>query len=262
MTEEEAIDKLTRSGIGSLIKWAAPVAFTRTAQDYDDDAGHDQSIIGGHNFVYIRNLLDRGSGNGRYAQGPDTTGDGDDYLSRGIPPEAFLSMPSIPPGLIARSDYQQSPGWASGDLRVLLQSYKLGNIDKIRWVRPAKRKVATQRFAADIPLFEDEDFGLQSLPGIPDDDNFEGTTLVIAHASNPLSGQFELFVGLSKNPLYRGDSCWHWRQRLLSGGAPTTGLTAPTSRDMPGNAPTGEAEEIPVRLRQPRKRGTVDDSNE
>ncbi|GAB3606745.1 hypothetical protein GCM10027413_21540 [Conyzicola nivalis] len=260
ITENEALDHLADSGLAAVIKWAAPVAFARTAQDFDEDAGHDQSIVGGHNYVYIRDLLDRSTGNGRYIRGADVTGLGEDFVSRGISAQAFATMPALENGSIVRSDYQQSPGWASGDIRLLIQSYKLGQIDKIRWMRPAKKRVAGQQFLTSVPLFEDEDMGLQSLPGIPDDDEFDGSTLIAAHASNPITGQFELYVGQSKNPAYRGDGCWHWRQPLLRGGQHPLDLRAPASPDMPGNAPTGVVEEISVTVRAERRGKTADGS--
>jgi hypothetical protein len=259
ITENDALDQLAQSGLAAAIKWAAPVAFARTAQDFDEDAGHDQSIIGGHNYVYIRDLMDRSTGNGRYARGTDVTGLGDDFVSRGIPVQAFATMPGFEDGSIVRSDYQQSPGWASRDVRLLIQSYKFGSIDKIRWVRPTKKRVAGQQFLASVPLFEDEDMGMQSLPGIPNDE-FDGTTLIAAHASNPVTGQFELFVGQSKNPAYRGDSCWHWRQPLLRGGQPPLGVSAPALPDLPGIAPSGVADEISVTVRSERRGETANGS--
>jgi hypothetical protein len=258
ITENEALDQLAASGLATVIKWAAPVAFARTAQDFDEDSGHDQSIIGGHNYVYVRDLMDRSTGNGRYARGADVTGLGDDFVSRGIPAQALTTMPNLENDSIVRSDYQQSPGWAAGNIRLLIQSYKFGKIDKIRWVRPAKKRVAGQQFRTSVPLFEDEDMGLQSVPGIPDDDGFDGTTLIAAHASNPITGQFELYIGQSKNPAYRGDSCWHWRRLLLRDGQSPLDLRAPASPDLPGIAPTGVADEISVTVRTDRKGTTAD----
>lgn len=96
----------------------------------------------------------------------------------------------------------------------------------------------------------DEDFGLQTVAGIPGDDDFEGVTFVAAHSYEPFTGRFELYIGQSKNPEFRGDSCWHWRRLLLDGG------TAPelTERGLfpvlPGGAPSTQVEEIAVRLKK------------
>ena len=52
--EDDALESLDRSGLLKVLEWAAPVAFARTGQDYDEEAGHDQMIIGSLNFVYLR----------------------------------------------------------------------------------------------------------------------------------------------------------------------------------------------------------------
>lgn len=251
--EDDALESLDRSGLLKVLKWAAPVAFARTGQDYDEDAGHDQTIIGVHNFVYLRDLLDRATANGRYTLPDGANNLGEDILGRGITPEAWRAMPQLPPGRVSRSDYKQSPGWAADGYRVLLQSFKYGDIDHIKWGErsEAKRCVASQSFITQDTLFTDEDFGLQAVAGIPGDDDFEGVTLVAAHSYEPLTGRFELYIGQSKNPEFRGDSCWHWRRLLLDAG------TAPglTGRGLfpvlPGGAPSTQVEEIAVRIKKP-----------
>lgn len=252
-SEEEALESLDRSGLLNVLMWAAPVAFARTGQDYDEDAGHDQMIIGVHNFVYLRDLLDRATANGRYILPDGANNLGEDILGRGITPEAWRAMPQLPPGRVSRSDYKRSPGWAADGYRVLLQSFKYGGIDHIKWGErsEAKRCVASQSFITQDTLFTDEDFGLQTVAGIPGDDDFEGVTLVAAHSYEPLTGRFELYIGQSKNPEFRGDLCWHWRRLLLDGGtAPglTGGVLFPV---LPGGAPSTQVEEIAVRIKKP-----------
>ena len=253
-TQDDALANIAASGLAAVLKWAAPVAFARTREDYDEDAGHDQFIIGGHNFVYLRDLLDRATSNKRFAVNLDSTGSGDDVLSRGITAAAFATMPVIEPGLIVRKDFEQSPGWAAGDIRVLLQSFKYGQIDRIQWARPAKKKVANLHFLTSVPLFDDEEFGLDPQLGIPDDDDFAGTTLVGAHSFDPATGQYELFVGQSKLTRYRGDLPWHWREPLLLGGMGPSATIVETEPTMPGSAPSGNADEIVVQVKQDKRR--------
>lgn len=250
--EDEALESLNQSGLLKALTWAAPVAFARTGQDYDEDAGHDQMIIGMHNFVYLRDLLDRATSNGCYALAEGVGGLGEDVLERGITPEARRSMPELLPGTIARSDYKGSPGWAADGYRVLLQSVKYGEINRVKWGQrsEAKRRVASQSAIAPDALFSDEDFDLQRIAGIPGDDDFDGVTLVAAHSYDPITGKFELHIGQSMNPQFRGDSCWYWRHQLLDGGTSPelTGQRVPPV--LPGDAPSTRAEEIEVRLRK------------
>lgn len=261
MGETEALEVFRSTGLEPALAWAAPIAFAQTAEDYDEDRGHDQFIIGGHNFVYLRDLIDRCTANGKYVLAKDAPSTGRDILARGISASDFANMPTISPGQVARSDYDNSPGWASGGLRVVLQSFRFGRVDRIKWARPAKRRVASQDFLASVPLFDDVEYGLQSITGIPDDDHFDGTTLVVAHGYNPVTGQYEVFVGQSRIPQYRGDACWHWRALVLRGGASSSGLTKPTKPSLPGTAPSGQAEEIEMKLKKPRQ-GATGSNNE
>lgn len=251
--EDDAIASLRESGVLDVLTWAAPAAFAATDQIYDEDAGHDQGVIGYLNFKHLKDLMDRATSNGRFVLGEDVDTTGSDVLERGILPEVFRSMPSLPPETIARSDYQQSPGWAAEGYRVLLQSFTFGRIDDIKWVQrsDAKRRVASQHFIGENTLFEDADFGLESIPGIPDDDDFVGVTLVAAHAFNPTTKQFELYIGQSKNPAYPEDNCWYWRQLLLSGGTPMggTGMAVPPA--LPGDAASTDVDDVVVRIKKP-----------
>jgi len=251
--KDDAIASLRDSGILDVLTWAAPAAFAATGQIYDEDAGHDQAVVGYLNYKHLKDLMDRATSNGRFAIGDDADGTGSDVLQRGITPEVYQSMPSVTPGAIARNDYHQSPGWAADGYRVLLQSYKFGQVDEISWVlrSEAKRQVASQFYIdEENTLFDAEDFGLELIGGIPDDDAFVGVTLVAAHALNLVTAQFELYVGQSKNPAYRGDSCWHWSHKLLSGGTPLGGMKMPVPPVMPGDGATTDVEDVPVRIKK------------
>jgi hypothetical protein len=251
--EDDAIASLRDSKVLDVLTWAAPAAFSATDQIYDEDAGHDQGVVGYLNFKHLKDLMDRATSNGRFVLGEDVDGTGSDVLERGITPEVFRSMPSLSPEAIIRSDYRQSPGWAAEGYRVLLQSYIFGGIDNIKWVQrsDAKRQVASQHFIGENTLFDDADFGLESIPGIPDDDDFTGVTLVAAHAFNPTTKQFELHIGQSKNPAHPEDSCWHWCQLLLSGGTPLGGASMAARPALPGDAASTDVDDIVVRIKRP-----------
>lgn len=251
-SKDDALESLGQSGLLEVLKWAVLVAFARTGQDFDEDAGHDQMVVGVLNFEYIRDLLDRATANGRFVLPEGASKLGEDVLGRGITPEALRTMPSIPPGRIRRSDYQHSPGWVADGYRVLLQSFKYGEVDHINWGQKsdAKRRVASQAFITQGVLFSNADFGLESIVGIPDGDDFEGVTLVAAHSYDPITGEFELYIGQSKNSEFRGDSCWHWRHQLLDGGTPSELTGRGLSPVLPGNAPSMQVEEITVRLKK------------
>jgi len=251
--EDDAIASLRNSGLLDVLAWAAPAAFAATDQIYEEDAGHDQGVIGYLNFKHLKDLMDRATSNGRFVLGEDVDGTGSDVVERGIAPSVFRSMPSISPDAIARSNYRQSPGWAADGYRVLLQSFTFGRVDDIKWVQrsDAKRRVASQQFVGESTLFDDADFGLESIPGIPDDDDFVGVTLVAAHAFNPVTKQFELYAGQSKNPAHPEDSCWHWRRLLLSGGTPMSGTAMRVPPVLPGDAASTNVDDVIVRIKKP-----------
>ena len=110
--------------------------------------------------------------------------------------------------------------------------------------------MASQAFITQGVLFSGEDFGLGAIVGIPDGDGFEGVTLIAAHSFDPITGKFELYIGQSKNPEFRGDSCWHWRHQLLDGGTPSELTERGLPPVLPGDAPSMQVEEIAVRLKK------------
>lgn len=250
--EDDAVSALQASALLDVLKWGAPVAFGATDQLYDEDQGHDQGVVGYLNFKHLRDLIDRATSNGRFKLGEGLDSLGGDVLERGITPEAFNAMPHLASGAVARRDYKQSPGWAVEGYRVLLQSYAFGKVDEIKWVQrsDAKKRVADQLFVGDATLFSDEEFGIESIPGIPDDDDFTGVTLIAAHAFNPTTKQFELYIGQSKNPEHADDSCWHWKKLLLSGGTPTGDTGLPVAPTMPSGGASTDVDDVPVRIKR------------
>lgn len=250
--EDDAITSLRASGLLDALTWAAPVALAATDQLYDEDQGHGQGFVGYANFTHYKDLVDRATGNGRFKLGIGVDGLGEDVLKRGITPEAFDSMPSFPVGAVVRQDYKQSPGWAIEGYRVLLQSYPFGKVNDIKWVQrsDAKKRVANQLFVGNDTLFSGEDFGLKSISGIPDDADFAGVTLIVAHAFDPTTKQFELYIGQSKNPEYANDSCWYWKMLLLSGGTPAGGTFLAATPRMPSGGASTDVEDLPVRIKR------------
>ncbi|BAS18631.1 hypothetical protein AHiyo8_pI69350 (plasmid) [Arthrobacter sp. Hiyo8] len=249
----EALKSLKQSGLYDLLTWSARAAFARTNDLYEEEAGHDQGVVGYLNYKHLLDLMDRATANGRFSLGEDVEGVATDVIQRGITPEAFRTMPALAPGTVKRSDYRDSPGWSSGSYRVLLQSFTLGKIDGINWARrsEAKRVIASQKASRDTPLFEAEDFGLSSPVDLSYVEDFEGVTLVAAHAHDPVTGQYEMYIGQSKNPAYRGDSCWQWREEILSGGNPSGGTHLDLPSLLPGDAATRAVDDIDVRIKTP-----------
>ncbi|MDI9892811.1 hypothetical protein [Microbacterium sp. IEGM 1404] len=250
--EDDTLSALHAAGLLDVLKWGAPVAFAATDQLYDEDQGHDQGVVGYLNFKHFKDLIDRATANGRFKLGEGLESLGADVLERGITPEAFSAMPVLPTDAVARRDYKQSPGWAIEDYRVLLQSYPFGKVDEIKWGQrsTAKKRVADQFFDDGNALFSPEDFGLETIPGIPDDDDFEGVTLIAAHAFNPTTKQYELYIGQSKNPVSAADACWYWREPLLSGGTPIGGTGLPITPQMPTGGASTDVEDVPVRIKR------------
>lgn len=250
--EDDAIASLRGSGLLDVLTWAAPAAFAATDEIFDEDAGHDQGVVGYLNFKHLRDLIDRATSNGRFVLGDGVGGVGSDVLERGIAPAVFRSMPPVAPDAITRRNYRQSPGWAADGYRVLLQSYTFGRIDKIKWAQrgDAKRRVASQHLIGQRTLFDDAGFGLESTLGIPDDDDFAGVTLVAAHAFNPATKQFELHIGQSKNPEHREDSCWHWRRLVHSGGTSIGGATRVAPLALPGDPASADVDDVVVRIKK------------
>lgn len=250
--EDDALSTLQTSGLIDVLKWGAPVAFAATDQLYDEDQGHDQGVVGYLNFKHFKDIIDRATSNGRFKVGEGIESLGGDVLERGITPRAFRTMPLLSPDAVVRRDYKQSPGWAIEGYRVLLQSYPYGKVDDIKWVQrsDAKRRVASQLFIRDNALFDDQEFGVESIAGIPDDDDFVGITLIAAHAFDPTTKQFELYIGQSKNADYPGDSCWHWKKLLLSGGTPIGGTGLSVTPQMPSGGASTDVEDVPVRIKR------------
>lgn len=250
---EEVLQALEEAGIIDLFEWVGQTASWRLLQDFDEDAGHDQAVIGTLGYKYLLNLFDRASGSGRFAL-PEGAApeEGLDSVRSGVTQEAFESMPRFEPGSIIQSNFNGSPGWAHSGIRWLLQSYRFGKIDKIAWTK----KSETKRRVARFPFFQDSDalltyadFGLNE-EDFPTDLGFEGKTLVLAHAFDRTTGAYEMYLGRSRDSGGRGENPWYWRYLVASGGSDgdlrEVGGVFP---DLPGKPASAQAEDLKVRLR-------------
>ena len=261
MTEEnDLFAALQTSGVIDLLDWASTTAFARVAQDYDEEAGHDQAVVGFLAYKYLLDLLDRATSSGKYALPVGASaGHGRDIIRLGISAEAFDSMPRLDPDLIKRSNFNGSPGWAFGDVRWLLQSYHFGEIDKLIWGQKSdsKLQVANQPYVtADTALFDFADLGMDT-PETVALDEFVGSTLILAHAFNRETGAFEVYIGRSRAPEHWGDGPWHWRRLIITGGTgrPVEGRHAEGSV-LPGTPPSADVQDADVKLRPLEDEGT------
>lgn len=260
--ESEKIEQLESEGILSLFDWAGASVFTRVGQDYDEAAGHGQQVVGMLSYTYLRDRLDRATSCGRFALPDDAAPDsGIDMLRDGITPDDFARMPRFEPGAIVRRDLNGSPAWALGDCRWVLQSFDYGRVDHIYWPEKSdtKAQVSRQPFEGiDTPLFEAEEFGLESVPVVTID-SFGGDTFVLAHAFNRETGSYEMYFGRSRPQEHRSDPSWYWRRRVVSGGPGNTGgIRRPDQPVLPGAPPTPIAPDVDVRLRSRDADGVAD----
>ena len=151
MSEQAAtIEAFESVGLLTLFGWVGTTAYSRVAQEYDEDAGHDQSVVGFLGYKYCLDLFDRATSSGKYAlPNGGSASRGRDLLRRGITNDAYEAMPALSPDLVNRRDFRGSPAWAWawGGYRWALQSYRFGEVDKIVWGQQ-KREQAVHRAPA------------------------------------------------------------------------------------------------------------------
>lgn len=253
MGEQAAtLEAFEGAGLIKLFDWVGSTSYRRVAQEYDEDAGHDQAVIGFLGYKYCLDLFDRATSSGRYAL-PEgsSTAHGRDILRRGITDEAFRAMPVLEPGFVARRNFHGSPAWAWGDVRWVLQSFAFGEIDKIIWGQKSESKqaIARQYFGdEEAALFEYADFDLEEPTSSLDD--FSGTTLVLAHAYDRESGTFEMYLGRSRSADAPGSGPWYWRQLVATSGR-AFGTARPAHGPVqPGSAPSSDVADAEVKLRR------------
>jgi hypothetical protein len=155
---------------------------------------------------------------------------------------------------VDRRDLNNSPGWSTANWRWLLASYKFGQVDKIAWPERSK----TKQLVAQQPHDEDDGglFLLSALPGITPTESLPEAkrelrrTLVLAHAMDPVTNEFELFLGRTRWNA-DGGHAWAWRVDLTTwprgrgqGGVPHQ----PVDPFLPDG---GRVEDAKVRVRRP-----------
>lgn len=251
--QRDVIADLGAAGVLTGICWAYESATARALETYSEADGHDSTFLGTLKYVLFRDRLDRVFACERYAV---STGNDDadlDVLYEQLNAQDITSMPRLDAGLVRRSNLSGSPGWAAGRRRLLLASGAYGKLDQIPWPQksPTKRRVATQRNpdSSQPSLFdglEDEEMaGLEALFAAGVDLDLD--TYVVAHSLDPLSGRYELVLGLPRMNS-GGGQAWHWRQNLLAMRLPDGGRRidgAPVPRE------PNTVADAPVRLRQP-----------
>jgi hypothetical protein len=250
--QSETLEAFRNAGLTMLFDWVGSTAYARVAQEYDEAAGHDQSVIGFLGYKYCLNLFDRATSSGGYAL-PDgePTAQGRDILRSGMTDEAFRSMPTLDPNLVNRRNFRGSPAWAWNDTRWVLQSFPFGGIDEIVWGRKSDSKQAIAQQAFDngsAALFEYADFDIDEPPTALD--NFVGSTLVLAHTFDHESGDFEMYLGRSRLADAPGRGPWHWRSLVATNGTDPNGIRLPHGPELPGSAPTSSVADAEVRLRR------------
>lgn len=232
-----------------LFEWVGRTVHARVFQDYEEEAGHNQTTVGTLAHAYLVDQFDRATGCGRFKLPADLPREDGAHLVRaGISDEDFETMPRIEPGAIIRSNCNGSAGWASGDIRWVLQSHEFGRVDRINWSQksPTKQVIASEPFADDPhALFGYEELGMEALNA-----TFTGTTLVLAHAFNRRTGAYEMHLGRSRNSSPREDGPWHWRVPVASGGSDAAAAArVEWSIGLPGTAASVDVPDTPVRLR-------------
>lgn len=162
------------------------------------------------------------------------------------------TMPLLPPGLVNRANYENSPGWSYGGIWFLLSASEFGKIDGIRWrdKSPAKESVSKMQDSDPMqpPLFSDE-IG-SSRPPI----------YVVAHSLNSMRKQVELAFGKPRDNS-DGGNAWEWKIDLISAGYVSD--IQPLTLGRPVRSVADDVPDAPVELRsknnEPRE-GTTGES--
>ncbi|TLW91336.1 hypothetical protein FFT09_19020 [Saccharomonospora piscinae] len=250
--EDQVLDLLADRGVLEALLWAHGSAYGQVRQDFNPEGGQKQGWIGYNAYTYLVDRLDRVFQCGDY-QAPSGEGPvGRDVLAAGI--SDFATMPDLAPGTVVRHDLNGSPGWMVDGWRWLLASYPFGQVTKIRWTDKSETKqtVARQPHNTDDGgLFTIEDVaGLPRLEELGDHEQLLRNTLVLAHAMDSNTVDFELFLGRIRWNQDRGDA-WVWRSDLLDRQTPPpAGRTTPKLPDNPVPPSSTEANDAPVSIRR------------
>lgn len=248
--DAELLVELERTGVFDGLRWANRAATRRTLDDYSELTGHDAGWLGYTRFTLLRDRTDRFASCGKYdIESDEYIDQGLDLVYAELTQQEIAEMPHLPTDLVRRADLNGSPGWRFGDVRLLLASCTYGKIDTLPWPQKSwtKQEVARRpHIDPQMTLFEDmpeeELRGLLALrEGVQD-----LTTLVVAHALDPIRQRSELVIG---RPQFNrgGGNAWYWSHDLLSDPPDSGGFrTRPTT---PSPSPT-DVPDAPVQLRR------------
>ncbi|MEV0675558.1 hypothetical protein AB0I60_03450 [Actinosynnema sp. NPDC050436] len=253
MTEQqEVLAEFGSTGVLDGLRWAYHSATTRALEDFSEADGHDAAWLGNTRFTLFRNRLDRVFHCERYAA-PDADSGLDELYAR-LSGKDIDTMPRVAPGVVHRSNLNNSPGWAVGHRRFLLAAGEFGKLGELAWARRSstKQRVALQREShpAQPSLFEqsaeEQAGGLFSLTS----QVLDLDTYVVAHSLDPVGRRRELILGRARLNA-GGGPAWAWRVDVLDGPTAARRTTAPPA---PATGPaadpgTGSAPDAPVRLR-------------
>ncbi|MFI7592812.1 hypothetical protein [Micromonospora sp. NPDC049359] len=224
MTEDEkVISEMTDGGIVGALRWAVASAHARAWADFDQETGHNQTVLGIAAHTLLADRLDRVFRLEKYLASEDARDQ--DVLLAGLSSPEQKSMPAVTG--VERADLNNSPAWRYGHRRWFLSSFEYGKVHDIAWGRksPTKRKIAVQA-GSDSP----EQFVLPGTYDVPVGENLTPVTLrellaanernlsdlVLAHSLDPYSGATELFLGRPRLNI-GGGKPWVWLRSLLSG---------------------------------------------
>ncbi|MEH6374571.1 hypothetical protein V7793_09570 [Streptomyces sp. KLMMK] len=259
--QQDALDDLGVSGVLAAISWAGVSAYKRTMRDYDPESGHDQGWVGYTAHGFLCDRQDRVFSCGRYSvASPDEANSGLDVVAAGLLPGEFESMPKIAPGVVARANWNGSPGWRCGAWRWLQSSFTFGESDAILWgqKRPTKQRAASQAVPDQLMFPTDED-DLQFLRVAEallaeEEDSDVLTTLVLGHSVQKDLNVQELLLGRSR--LNKGGGpAWYWKHDLLASRVEGQGRTLPPAFPAPRPGLDG-VPDATVRLRRKSQEGS------
>ena len=252
--EDQVLTALADRGALDGVVWAHGSAYGQVRQDYNPAGGHDQGWIGYNAHKYLVDRLDRVFQCGAF-EAPSGDGPvGRDVLAEGIADRDYQTMPVLRPGLITRNDLNHSPGWQVAGWRWLLTSFRFGAVATIHWPDKSKTKqtVARQPHGVDDGGL----FTLNSLPGLPSLEELPETqralrqTLVLAHAMDPDTAEFQLFLGRIRWNVDHGDA-WAWRHDMLGRPPESGSRSTPPKPDAHVPPADPNISDIPLKLRRP-----------
>lgn len=252
--QDSVLKALGDRGVLDALIWAHGSAYGQVRQDYTPEGGHKQGWIGYSAHTYLLDRLDRVFQCGDYAAPLGEGPVGRDVLAAGIADRDFQTMPSLPPGLVTRQDLNGSPGWAVAGWRWLLASYRFGEVTKIKWPEKSATKQSVARQPHDVDdggLFPASSLtGLPPVENLPENESLLRRTLVLAHAMDPDTVEFGLFLGRIRWNADKGDA-WAWRYDMLAQPPRPGGQIAPPQPTGPITPTEPAVPDAPVQVRGP-----------